>query len=99
MLDVVSLHQHPARFLQVMNRDRLQRAGSDNLLCRAIYPNEAAQQVSSLDEQEKLGELLQGPFLCEQLAASSHPASDTLSFICLPLSTACRPHVYPALGR
>ena len=44
-----------------MNRDRLQRAGSDNLLCRTIYLNEAAQQVSTLDEQEKLGELLQGP--------------------------------------
>ena len=41
--------------VQVINRDKLQRAGEDNLFVRLLYAKDKAQQVNTRDEQEKLG--------------------------------------------
>lgn len=40
---------------EVINRDKLQRAGEDNLFVRLLYAKDKAQQVRNRDEQEKLG--------------------------------------------
>lgn len=40
---------------QVVNRDKLQRAGEDNLFVRLLYAKDKAQPVKTRDEQEKLG--------------------------------------------
>ena len=41
---------------QVVNRDKLQRAGEDNLFVRLLYAKDKAQKPRNQDEQEKLGE-------------------------------------------
>ena len=41
---------------QVVNRDKLQRAGEDNLFVRVLYAKDKAQKPRNQDEQEKLGE-------------------------------------------
>ena len=41
--------------VQVLNRDRLQRAGEDNLFVRLLYAKDKPQIPKTLDEQEKLG--------------------------------------------
>ena len=41
--------------LQVVNRDKLQRAGEDNLFVRLLYAKDQAQAPKNQDEQEKLG--------------------------------------------
>ena len=40
---------------QVVNRDKLQRAGEDNLFVRLLYAKDQAQAPKNQDEQEKLG--------------------------------------------
>ncbi|KAL3159305.1 hypothetical protein ABBQ32_011259 [Trebouxia sp. C0010 RCD-2024] len=40
---------------EVVNRDRLQRAGEDNLFVRLLYAKDKPQIPKTLDEQEKLG--------------------------------------------
>lgn len=40
---------------QVVNRDKLQRAGEDNLFVRLLYAQDKPQPVKTRDEQEKLG--------------------------------------------
>ncbi len=40
---------------QVVNRDKLQRAGEDNLFVRLLYAKDRAQKPRNQDEQEKLG--------------------------------------------
>ena len=40
---------------QVVNRDKLQRAGEDNLFVRLLYAKDKAQKPTNQDEQEKLG--------------------------------------------
>ena len=40
---------------QVVNRDKLQRAGEDNLFVRLLYAKDKPQPVKTRDEQEKLG--------------------------------------------
>ena len=41
--------------VQVLNRDKLQRAGEDNLFVRLLYAKDKAQIPKNQDEQEKLG--------------------------------------------
>ena len=41
--------------LQVINRDKLQRAGEDNLFVRLLFGKDKPQPVKNQDEQEKLG--------------------------------------------
>lgn len=41
--------------MQVVNRDKLQRAGEDNLFVRLLYAKDKAQAPKNQDEQEKLG--------------------------------------------
>ena len=41
--------------VQVLNRDKLQRAGEDNLFVRLLYAKDKAQTPKNQDEQEKLG--------------------------------------------
>ncbi len=41
--------------IQVVNRDKLQRAGEDNLFVRLLYAKDKAQKPRNQDEQEKLG--------------------------------------------
>lgn len=45
----------PQCLVQVVNRDRLQRAGEDNLFVRLLYAKDKPQIPKTLDEQEKLG--------------------------------------------
>ncbi|KAL0048122.1 hypothetical protein WJX82_008210 [Trebouxia sp. C0006] len=40
---------------EVVNRDKLQRAGEDNLFVRLLYAKDKAQKPTNQDEQEKLG--------------------------------------------
>lgn len=51
---------------QVVNRDKLQRAGEDNLFVRLLYAKDKPQIAQTRDEQEKLGvytpHLLQAQF-------------------------------------
>ena len=42
-------------YVQVVNRDKLQRAGEDNLFVRLLYAKDKAQAPKNQDEQEKLG--------------------------------------------
>jgi hypothetical protein len=41
--------------VQVVNRDKLQRAGEDNLFVRLLYAKDRPQKPRNQDEQEKLG--------------------------------------------
>lgn len=41
--------------VQVVNRDKLQRAGEDNLFVRLLYAKDTAQKPRNQDEQERLG--------------------------------------------
>ena len=41
----------------MVNRDKLQRAGEDNLFVRLLYAKDRAQTPKNQDEQEKLGKL------------------------------------------
>ena len=41
--------------VQVLNRDKLQRAGEDNLFVRLLYAKDKPQTPKNRDEQEKLG--------------------------------------------
>ena len=41
--------------VQVLNRDKLQRAGEDNLFVRLLYAKDKPQIPKNQDEQEKLG--------------------------------------------
>lgn len=49
---VVYIPQDPP---EVVNRDKLQRAGEDNLFVRLLYAKDKAQKPRNQDEQEKLG--------------------------------------------
>ena len=44
--------------VQVVNRDKLQRAGEDNLFVQLLYAKDRAQKPRNQDEQEKLGKQL-----------------------------------------
>lgn len=48
-------NQRSKVLVQVVNRDRLQRAGEDNLFVRLLYAKDKPQIPKTLDEQEKLG--------------------------------------------
>lgn len=53
--------------VQVLNRDKLQRAGEDNLFVRLLYAKDKAQTPKNQDEQEKLGmptDLPPQPLVC-----------------------------------
>ena len=63
--------------VQVLNRDKLQRAGEDNLFVRLLYAKDKAQNPKNQDEQEKLG-MPSDPTL------PPSDSSSTTQFSCLP---------------
>ena len=51
---------------QVVNRDKLQRAGEDNLFVRLLYAKDKAQKPRNQDEQEKLGKQVMPDYVTHQ---------------------------------
>ncbi len=51
-------------YAQVVNRDKLQRAGEDNLFVRLLYAKDKPQKPENQDEQEKLGKPLPQAVVC-----------------------------------
>ena len=62
--------------VQVLNRDKLQRAGEDNLFVRLLYAKDKAQTPKNQDEQEKLG---MPPDLPPQPWSAPSPIPDSLT--------------------
>ena len=48
----------------MVNRDKLQRAGEDNLFVRLLYAKDKPQLAKTRDEQEKLGIVSQSLQVC-----------------------------------
>lgn len=78
--------------VQVLNRNKLQRAGEDNLFVRLLYAKDKAQTPKNQDEQEKLGmptdlpsQPLSGPSPTTRLTCPTYSTRLNLIDIDLPV--------------